>query len=89
MGTGLTNKLQGMQNNLPRTVCDALERSRDQRSSQELLRELHWLPVAARINFKIVLVCLKAYRLWELSYIHTLIQSYVPARSLRSSGDHE
>ena len=67
MGTGLTNKLQRVQNNLARIVCDVqFKRRRGQRSSQELLQELHWLPVASRINFKVALLCYKAYGFHEL-----------------------
>jgi hypothetical protein len=72
MGTGLMSKLQRVQNNLTRIVGDAPGRSRDQRSSQELLREFHWLPVADRINFKIALLYFKAHRLQDPHYLYTL-----------------
>ena len=86
MGTGLTNRLQRVQNNLARIVCDVqFKRRRGQRSSQELLQELHWLPVASRINFKVALLCYKAYRLHEPAYLQTLTLPYVPTRCLRSS----
>ena len=58
---------------------------RGQRPSQELLRELHWLPVASRINFKVALLCYKAYKLHEPAYLQTLIQPRMPTcYSLRS-----
>jgi hypothetical protein len=86
MGTGLTNKLQRIQNNLARVVCDV---RRGQRSSHDLLQELHWLPIASRIDFKIALLCYKACKLGEPTYLQTLIHPHVPARCLRSSDDRE
>jgi hypothetical protein len=77
VGTGLTEKLQRVQNNLARIVCDV---RRGQRPHQELLRELHWLPVASRINFKVALLCYKAYKFGEPAYLHDLIEPCKPTR---------
>jgi hypothetical protein len=81
-GCGLLNKLQRVQNNLARIVCDI---RRGERHSHELLRELHWLPVVSRINFKISLLCYKSFRHGQPNYLHTLLTSFVPSRCLRSS----
>ncbi|XP_056292987.1 uncharacterized protein LOC130208093 [Pseudoliparis swirei] len=50
-----------------------------------LLRSLHWLPVAARIHFKTLVL---AYRALDGSgpvYIRDMVTPYTPARSLRSA----
>jgi hypothetical protein len=82
MDSGLVSKLQRVQNNLARVVCSV---RRDQRSGDELLRELHWLPINSRIQFKVALLCFKSLRNGQPSYLHNLLQPYVPTRSLRSS----
>ena len=52
-----------------------------------LLKELHWLPVEQRIIFKILLVTfIKALNNLCPSYISDLLETYKPARNLRSSG---
>jgi hypothetical protein len=84
-GSELLNKIQRVQNNLARIVCDI---RRGERPSHELLWELHWLLVGSRINFKISLLCYKSFRHGQLNYIRTLLTSYVPSRCLRSS-DHD
>jgi len=75
-------KLQRVQNNAARVVCNT---RRGQQESAELLRELHFLPVASRINFKVALLCFKAFKLGQPSYLNSLLASYTPARNLRSS----
>ena len=48
-----------------------------------ILKDLHWLPVADRIKFKILMLTFKALN--GLVYIQELISKYQPPRSLRSS----
>ena len=49
-----------------------------------LLKELHWLPIEARILFKICVLIHRALHGKAPSYISNLIQLYQPARCLRS-----
>ncbi len=50
-----------------------------------LFVSLHWLPVAARIKFKTLML---AYRTGsESSYFHSLLRIYIPSRSLRSASE--
>ena len=77
-------KLQRLQNRAARLVlgtgiCDGS-------SSKELLRKLHWLPIKARIDYKIALICFNALHERSPSYIQELIIPYSPARQLRSTG---
>ena len=75
-------KLQRVQNSLARVVCKA---SRSQSHSSDLLRSLHWLPVAQRIKYKIAVLTYKTIHFNKPSYLADLIKPYHPTRSLRSS----
>ena len=50
-----------------------------------ILKELHWLPVHARINFKILLLVHQSLQSRAPTYIQDLIQHHSPPRLLRSS----
>ena len=50
-----------------------------------LLIHLHWLPVKARIEFKIATLCFKCMNNKAPSYLKNLLNPYQPVRSLRSS----
>ena len=73
-------KLQIVQNNLARVVCDVGWRHAH---SADLLRDLHWLPVHKRVMFKAASLCYRSCRFGQPAYLP--MASYVPARHLRSS----
>ena len=50
-----------------------------------ILKELHWLPVAGRIEFKILVLVFMAYHGIAPLYISDMITKYEPTRSLRFS----
>ena len=50
--------------------------------------ELHWLPIHARIVFKLLLLTYKALNGQAPAYISELISDYQPNRTLRSSSLH-
>ena len=50
----------------------------------DLLKALHWLPVRARIEFKIFLYCYRSLESTAPAYIQDLLFPYEPPRSLRS-----
>ena len=50
-----------------------------------LLRDLHWLPVSFRIEFKIMLITYKVLHGGAPIYIQELLRLYTPSRNLRSS----
>ena len=75
------DKLQRVQNALAR-VGTGLHR-RDHITPA--LIELHWLPVRARITFKVATLVYKLRETRQSSYLSELISDYVPARQLRSS----
>ena len=77
------NRLQKVQNQAARLVL----RKRKTDRATPLLRELHWLPVASRIQYKI---CTLAFRHFEGTlpvYLSSKLVSYSPSRSLRSSSE--
>ena len=51
-----------------------------------VLRNLHWLPVPRRIEYKILLHVYKAVNGMAPDYLSDLLELYVPGRALRSQG---
>ena len=74
-------KLQSVQNAAARLIT----RTRKYEHSTPVLADLHWLPIADRIKFKILLLTFKALNKQAPNYICELITRYSPSRSLRSS----
>ena len=81
------NRLQRVQNNLARAVFDiGIRKLHDSgRRSYDLLCELHWLAVQARVTYKVSLLCFNCYKLGVPTYLSSLLEQYRPTRSLRSS----
>ncbi len=52
-----------------------------------LFISLHWLPVAARIKFKTLMLAYRTATGSAPSYFHSLITIYIPSRNLRSVGE--
>ena len=75
------NKLQRIQNSAARLVT----RTKPFEHITPILRNLHWLPVKQRINFKILLLTFKCLHGLAPKYLQNLIQEYIPCRRLRSS----
>lgn len=74
-------KLQRVQNSAARVVT--LTSKFD--SATDQLRKLHWLPVAARIKFKILLFCFKALNGLTPKYISDLLRHHETRRPLRQN----
>ena len=51
-------------------------------------KQLHWLPIEARITYKLCLYCHYFFHCSPPAYIYDLLSTYIPPRSLRSSDDH-
>ncbi len=48
---------------------------------------LHWLPVAARIQFKTLMLAYRTTTGSAPTYFHSLLRIYIPFRSLRSASE--
>ena len=57
-------------------------------SARPLLQELHWLPVARRVDFKILVLTYKAMHDEAPVYLCELERLYQPARALRSASSN-
>ena len=79
--SALVDRLQKVQNNAAKLVMKKSKRDH----VTPLLKELHWLPVTFRPQYKIAVL---AYRFFDGTlppYLSATLSQYIPARSLRSS----
>ena len=83
-GTSVRNvrKLQRIQNSLARVVSGVKKREH----IRPVLKDLHWLPVAQSIDYKVALLTHKILSTGQPTYLHSLIKEYKPTRPLRSEG---
>jgi len=75
------HKLQRCQNTAARLI---LQQSSTP-SLQDLMNQLHWLPIGARIAFKIATLTYKALSSGQPAYLRELVSPYTPSRQVRSS----
>ena len=74
-------RLQRMQNIACRIVC----RVPKQEHVTPLLKDLHWLPIKRRIDFKILLLTYRALNDLAPKYLTELVTFYCPEKDLRSA----
>ena len=79
--TFLIDRLQNVQNAAARIIT----RIKKYDHIKPDLKQLHWLPVNQRINYKILLLTYNALNGQAPSYITELLEPYTPATNLRSS----
>ena len=77
-------KLQLAQN----AAARCLTRKRKYDHITPILKDLHWLPVRQRIQFKIILLTWKSLNGTASQYIAEILQLYNSNRTLRSSDKH-
>ena len=77
---GLLHRLQRVQNSAARLVTLARKRSH----ITPVLKELHWLPVQQRVQYKVLLLAYKALKGLAPEYLSELLTVYQPRRNLRS-----
>ncbi len=75
--------LQMIQNAAARMVFNEPKRTH----VTPLFISLHWLPVAARIKFKTLMLAYRTTTGSAPSYFHSLLRIYIPSRSLRSASE--
>ena len=76
-------RLQSVQNNAARLIFKKKKRDH----ITPLLKELHWLPVKERIDYKICLLCYKSLNNMAPAYLSNILNRYKPTRALRSLDD--
>ena len=79
----ILNKLQKVQN----TAARIITRTSRFEHITPILKELHWLPVQYRIQYKILTITYKALHDQSPVYIRNLLEIYQPRRTLRSQND--
>ena len=77
----LTKRLQNVQNNAARVV----KRQRKSCHITPILKDLHWLPVKYRSQYKILLLVYKCIHGEGPAYLASMLEEYDPIRTLRSS----
>ncbi len=75
--------LQMIQNAAARLVFNEPKRAH----VTPLFVSLHWLPVAARIKFKTLMLAYRTTTGSAPTYFHSLLQIYIPSRNLRSASE--
>ncbi len=75
--------LQMIQNAAARLVFNKPKRAH----VTPLFISLHWLPVAARIKFKTLMLAYRTATGSAPAYFHSLMTIYIPSRSLRSASE--
>ena len=78
------HRLQMVQNRAARIVLGVGRRA----SIGPLLRQLHWLPVSERIQFKIAIQTFKTLHTNQPAYLRDVLVPYTPSRNLRSSSSN-
>ena len=78
---GVLQKLQNVQNTAARIITRTSRRSH----ITPVLKELHWLPIQCRVDFKILTLTYKAMHGESPTYISDLLEVYKPKRELRSA----
>ena len=82
----LVDQLQRLQNSAARVVT--LKRKHDSMISiTPVLKELHWLPIRSRVQFKVLILAWRALNGIGPSYIKDLLSWYDPSRMLRSTAN--
>ena len=76
----LKHKLQLVQNNAARLVTG----TRRQDDISTVLKDLHWLPITFRIDYKVIVLCFKALNNLAPKYLSDLLTPYTKDRELRS-----
>ena len=79
----LLDKLQKVQNAAARRVCKV----KKSYHIYPILETLHWRPVTHRIKYKISTICFNFITGTASQYMSYLLQTYTPARQLRSASN--
>ena len=79
----ILNKLQNIQN----TAARLITRTPRYNHITPVLKDLHWLPVQYRVEYKVLTHVFKALNGKSPGYIRSMLEVYTPQRQLRSQYD--
>ena len=82
--SGVPKTILGRLQTLQNTAARIITRTSRYEHITPVLKELHWIPVNHRVEFKVLMLTYKALNDQLPSYIRDMLQIYHPARSLRS-----
>ena len=72
-------KLQRIQNTLARVVADTIRR----KHITPVLKDLHWLPIEQRINYKIAVITYNILREKQPAYLSDIVSVQEPTKVLK------
>ena len=78
------NRLQVVQNTAARLITKTPKHAH----ITPVLKQLHWLPVNRRVEYKVIVHVYKAMNGQGPEYLNNLLTLYSPRRQLRSADDH-
>ena len=84
--SGLTKEAVKQLQYIQNAAARVLTKTRKYDHISPVLRSLHWLPVAQRIDFKTALLVYKSLHGLAPKYISDMLVPYEPSRTLRTSG---
>ena len=82
---GLPDATLGRLRRVQNMAARIISRSKRYDHITPVLYNLHWLPIEARIKYKLLLHVFKAVKCCGPSYLSDLVNVYVPSRPLRSA----
>ena len=71
------------------TAARILTRTRKYDHISSILRDLHWLPIRDRIDFKVLMLAYKCLNGLAPSYLAELLTLYIPGRPTRSADNYD
>ena len=83
--TGITDRLLRKLQLVQNAAARILTKTRKFDHITPILKDLHWLPIHERIDFKILILTWKALNGTAPEYLMNLLLPYIPSRTLRSS----
>lgn len=86
---GVPKTILGRLQTLQNTAARIITRTSRYEHINPVLKELHWIPVYHRVEFKVLMLTYKALNDQSPSYIKEMLEIYHPARSLRSQNTNQ